>query len=98
MGHKLTVKAHLSCGEIDEYIRTSRSPIETRRWLVIRAALSSPLTSTQLSQQFGLSAGSIRNLIGQYNRLGESFLRQGRNFHDRRAYLSKSEEKKFISI
>lgn len=98
MGRQLKVAAHLSCDEIDGYIRTSQSPIETRRWLVIRAAQASACSSPQLSQQFGLSAGTIRNLIRQYNRQGPSFLRAPRNFHDRRAYLSESEEKKFILV
>ena len=98
MGKTIQVHPHLSLAEIDGYVKTSKSPVEARRWLIIRSAQAEPSTAEKLGSCFGLATGSIRNLIELYNRVGPSSLRKPSPRKQSHGYLSFEEEKNFILL
>ena len=98
MGKVIVVHPHLSLDEIDEFIRTSRHSSETRRWLIIRHAQADPSPSREWAKRFGVSISMVRKLIQLYNREGPYSIRKPRRPKAPNAYLSREEEKKFVSI
>lgn len=98
MGKVIMVKEHLSLSELDEFVKTSKTPIEVRRWLVIRQAQAIPSSAQEHAQRFGLSVHTVRDLIELYNKEGPYAIRKPTRRKQPHSYLSTEEEKNFIPL
>ena len=77
MPRKLKVKNHISSDELKARYRSSRDPVESRRWHLIWL-VSGESTLTEAAQVLGLNYDYARSIVRVYNQEGANGLRNRR--------------------
>lgn len=78
MRETLKVANYLSLSEVKMRIQMSGAFFRAQKWLVIYNAMIDPRPVSEIARHTGLSEGTVRRIIAEYNSLGPESLEDGR--------------------
>jgi hypothetical protein len=77
MNDTLKIANHLSSGEVRLRMRMSGGFLRLQKWLVVYNAIVDPRPVSEIARHTGLSEGTVRRVIDEYNSLGPDSLENG---------------------
>ncbi len=96
MGAYTKAKSHLSREEVMEKIKNTRGFREMQKLLVIYNAIVDPRPAGEIALHTGLARQTVHNMVSEYNRTGEAFLKKPGRGGRRKAYLTPEEEQRIL--
>ena len=91
------VLPHLSVEEVQHKIKTATNFRRQQKWLIVYNALVDPREAAQIALHTGTTKRTVHQVISDYNRKGMAAIETLGKGGRRRAYLSLTEEKKFLT-
>lgn len=77
MHTKARVARHLSLDEVRMKMRMRGGFFALQKWLVIYNAMVDPRPLSEIAVHTGLSEGTVRRIIAEYNEIGPGYLEEG---------------------
>jgi transposase len=96
MGQVTQAFPHLDLETVKHKVKTASKHWQRQKWLVIYNAMIDPRPAADIAMHVGVSKGFVRQVIQQYNRLGEVALATPGKGGRRNCYLSWAQEKQLI--
>jgi len=97
MGDKTRAAPHLTIEQVKEKMKEAKDPRQLQRWQIVYTALREPRKAEEIATSVGVSKSLVQKVISRYNREGIQSIAMkssGGRYHE---YLTKEEEKQFLS-
>jgi transposase len=97
MGDLTRAAHHLTIEQVKEKMKETKDPRQLQRWYIVYTALLQPRKAEEIATSVGVSKSLVQKVISRYNRAGIPSIEVKSSGGRYREYLTKEEEKQFLS-
>jgi transposase len=97
MGDLTRAAHHLTIEQVKERMKEAKDPRQLQRWQIVYTALLQPRKAEEIAISVGVSKSLVQKVISRYNREGIQSIEIKSSGGRYNEYLTKEEEKRFLS-